>query len=56
MQNDALGKFDPPAVRKFTEVAIKYRGQPRGLAALEKLGEQCAFRTPYDLLLQQAGK
>jgi len=44
----ASTNIDPLAVREYTEEAIQYRGQPRGLAALEKLGEQSVNRTPYD--------
>lgn len=40
--------LDALAVREYTEEAIRHRGQPRGLAALETLGMHCATRIPYD--------
>jgi len=44
----ATANLDPIAVREYTEEAIQYRRQPKGLAALAKLGEHCSLRTPYD--------
>jgi hypothetical protein len=35
-------------VRYYTETAIQYRGEPKGLQALETLTELCQNRHPYD--------
>jgi hypothetical protein len=47
-EHHATTNLDPLAVREYTEEALQFRGEPRGLAALEKLGKHCAMRTPYD--------
>lgn len=52
-EHDATTNLDPLAVREYTEEALQFRGEPRGLAALEKLGKHCAMRTPYDFNTQK---
>lgn len=48
VQDDISTTLDPLAVREYTEKAIHYRGEPRGLAALQKLGQYSSMRTPFD--------
>ena len=43
LKDDAL-----EVVRYHTEIAIQYRGEPKGLQALETLAELCRKRQPYD--------
>lgn len=47
-EHDISTNLDPLAVREYTEEAIHFRGQPRGLTALKKLGDHCNIRTPFD--------
>jgi hypothetical protein len=49
LEADTVAVHDPVRhVCKYTREAIRYRGQPRGLTALEKLGELCFIRASYD--------
>jgi hypothetical protein len=49
LETDTVRPHDPVLhVQKYTQEAIRCRGQPRGLTALEKLGELCSIRASYD--------